>query len=252
MKNNISLLLAIAVVLLVSTVAHAAVYTWVGDTADMADANNWAPNDGPPFGDDAIFNNTATTKLSLHPNGFFNPNAITFSGATYSFASAGVGDLINIGAGSLTLASASVDFSDQAINLNDSMEWSISGNSSLTSAGAVDASDKALNILYGVSETNTVNLNSIIFETSGSIVVTNWGGTLGAYGGVNNQLRFSVDPAAYLSKISFAGYAGSIAATQNMGSFYEVVAAVPEPATWALLVGSLTTVMIFRRRRSKF
>ena len=252
MKKYTSLLLALIVSLFASGTAGAALYTWVGATADMSDANNWSPNDGPPFGDDTLFNNSATTKLSLNPNGFFNSNAITFSGATYSFASASIFDSISIGtgSGSLTLSSAaSVNFSDQAINLNDAMSWSISGNSSLISAGAVDTSDKALNILYGVSETNTVRLNSIVFGSSGSIVVTNWGGTLGSYGGANNQLRFSVDPTAYLSKISFAGYAGSTAATQNMGSYYEVIA-VPEPTTWALLAGSLTTVMILRRRRS--
>jgi hypothetical protein len=38
----------------------------------------------------------------------------------------------------------------------------------------------------------------------------------------------------------------------NVGLTMNTLSAVPEPATWALLAGSLTTVMIFRRRRSKF
>jgi len=247
------ILLFLALSLLVSNRAGAAVYTWVGTTSDMSDANNWSPNDGPPFGDDTLFNSSATTKLSLNPNGFFNSNVVTFTGATFSFSLAAGGDELNIGAGSgaLNLSSAaSVNFSDQTININDAMTWSISGNSSLTSAGSVDTSNKLLNIVYGASQINTVKLSSVVFASTGSIVVTNWGGTLGAYGGANNQLRFSGDPTAYLGKISFAGYAGSTAAAQNMGGYFEVVA-VPEPGTWALLAGGLTTVMVFRRRRQQ-
>jgi hypothetical protein len=38
--------------------------------------------------------------------------------------------------------------------------------------------------------------------------------------------------------------------TANYKATTGVLTVVPEPTTWALLAGSLTTVMVFRRRRS--
>jgi len=248
--------LGIAVVFSSSLASAQIAYTWSGATSDLSLDTNWDPVGVPStFGPDtATFNALGTIKTGLTPGGVnFSAQAITFSGATYSFATIGGGESIGIGdgaIGSLTLASAAnVNFSSQYIIVGNSMDWGLSGNSVLTSTGVVDVSTYALNVLYGVSETNVVSLTSLTFSGAGEITVANWGGTTGVYGGSNNQLRFSTDPTAYLSKISFTGYAGTTAATQNMGAYYEVVP-VPEPATWFLLAMGLTTVVVFRRRRA--
>lgn len=242
-----------AVVVCGVDIAPAATLTWVGATNDLSLDSNWSPATAP-FADDVIFNASATTKLGLDPGGPISVNQMTVTGSTYSFAASAGGDAIGIGAGTGALnvtAGASLNFSDQAVTLNDTMTWTISGNSSVTSSGTVDTTDKVLTILYGASQTNVVSLNSLVFGTTGALSITNWGGSLGVYGGANNQLRFAVDPSSFLSKIAFVGYPGSIAATQNMGSFFEVVpAAIPEPQTWLLLAGGLTTLLVLRRRRS--
>jgi len=251
-----SLALSFAFAFVLSSGAFAQVaYTWTGASSDLSVDTNWSPAGGPPstFGPDtALFDATGITKTNLTPGGVgFSSQVVTFTGATYTFAAAGGGDSIGIGdgvSGSLVLSlGANVNFNSQSIAIQNSMDWGISGNSVLTSGGVVDVSTYALNVLYGVSETNVVSFSSVAFSGAGAITIANWGGTLGTFGGANNQLRFSVDPTAYLSKISFVGYAGSTAATQNMGSYYEVVA-VPEPSTWLFLAGGLTTVMVFRRR----
>lgn len=126
------------------------------------------------------------------------------------------------------------------------MSWTLSGNSSFT-GGAVTATNLALNIAFGASQLNTARFGSLDLGASGTLVVNNWGGTAGVYGGANNQLRFTVDPTLLLSKISFTGYTGPTV-TQFSGGSYEVIP-VPEPSTYALLGLALAGVIAFRRRR---
>ncbi len=128
------------------------------------------------------------------------------------------------------------------------MSLSVSGTSSFQ-GGAFDASNLALGINFGAAQQNIARFGSLNLGASGNLTISNWGGTLGAFGGANNQLRFTSDPTALLSKISFSGYSGSTAATQNMGAYWEVVA-VPEPSTWLLIGLGLTAIVIFRRRKA--
>jgi len=213
---------------------------------------NWSPAGGPPSsfsGDTALFDASGITKTGLTPNGTaFSVTNLQFTGATYSFASAGGGDTIGID-GSMSLSSAaSVNFSDQQIIIGQSMTWSLSGNSSFT-GGTVNASGLNLNLGFTSAQQNIARFGSLNLGSSGNLTISNWGGTLGAFGGANNQLRFTSDPTALLSKISFSGYSGSTAATQNMGAYWEVVA-VPEPSTWLLIGLGLTAIVIFRRRKA--
>jgi len=253
--KNLACLVAVALVVAQTSLISAS-FTWVGSTSDLSLDTNWNPTvDAPPTGfadDDAIFNSTATTFTGLTPNGApFYVRNLSFSGGAYSFASSGPGDSISIGSngnGTLSVTAGSVNFNNQSVNLNNPMTWVVSGGSTtILSSGTVNASNLALGLSFGVSQQNVVTLSSLVLGTSGALTVNNWGGSMGVFGGSNNQLRFSSDPSALLSKISFTGYAGA-ASTQNMGSYWEV-APVPEPTTWGLLVGGLTALMIFRRRR---
>lgn len=52
--------------------------------------------------------------------------------------------------------------------------------------------------------------------------------------------------------VSVSASLGGNPAPSDSSLTASLTTAVPEPATWALLAGSLTTVMVLRRRRSKF
>jgi hypothetical protein len=252
MKTPLKLLIACGMVFAMEGISNATVYTWSGATSNLSLDTNWSPAGGPPsaFGDDAIFNATGTTKTGLSPNGAFSAVNMTFTNATYSFGSKSGGDGISLGdggGGTLIMSSAaSLSFSDHDLFLNNPMTWSITGNSSFTSAGSVSATNLAFGIGFGVGETNVTLFSNLNLGASGSLLVSNWGGAVGAFGGANNQLRFSIDPTALLDKISFAGFSDP-AGTQNMGSYWEV-APVPEPGTWLLVAVGLTLVVTFRRR----
>lgn len=233
-----------------SVVKAQTLYTWTGASALLDLESNWSPAGGPPsaFGpDSAVFDASGTTKTGLTPNGTgFSVLNMTFTGATYSFASKGGGDGIGIDGALLLSGGASVNFSDQEITVGAPMSWTLSGNSSFT-GGSVNASNLALNIAFGASQLNIASFGSLDLGASGTLVVNNWGGTAGIYSGANNQLRFTVDPTVLLPKISFTGYTGP-AATQLVGSYYEVIP-VPEPSTYALLGLALAGCIAFRRRR---
>lgn len=233
-------------------------YTWTGTSPDLSDSTNWTPTGIPTSIDAASFNASAVTKVLLTPGGMdFSVKSATFSSAAFSFASAGPGDVINLGDGDIgatTVSSAaSVDFNDQPIMLNNSMTWAVSGGSSLTSAGVIDTTGGdplagfALTISFGAAQANNfTQFQDFAFGTTGSLTIANWGGTAWHFGGVNNQLRFGTDPSAYLGNISFTGYAAG-AVAQAAGSYWEVVP-VPEPATITLVLAGLACIAGRRRR----
>ncbi len=247
-----SLISAVALITTTSVVNAQTIYTWTGAGSQLDLETNWSPAGGPPSsfeGDTAVFDASGTTKTGLTPNGIaFSVTNLQFTGATYAFATAGGGDTIGID-GTLSLSSAAnVNFSDQQIIIGQSMTWSLSGNSSFT-GGIVNASNRTLDLGFTSAQQNIARFGSLNLGTSGNLTISNWGGSLGVFGGANNQLRFNSDPTALLSKISFSGYSGSTAATQNMGAYWEVVA-VPEPSTWLLIGLGLSVVIVFRRRKS--
>jgi len=62
---------------------------------------------------------------------------------------------------------------------------------------------------------------------------------------------YALTPTANVDTVVFAINTNQAGATTGYAGFSEVrFAAVPEPATWALLAGGLTTVMVLRRRRA--
>lgn len=260
MKKIFALTIGFCLFTMIAGIAGPVVsYTWTGSSDGnlLLDAN-WSPTGVPGSESTVSFDENATTTDSLTPYGEpFTVKSATFAGAAFTFDIAGGGDSIYLGngtTGGITVSSAaSVDFSDQPIMLNNSMTWAVSGGSSLSSAGTIDTTEGltitgySLTLSFGVAQTNNIaQFQDFEFGTTGSLTIANWGGTLGQFGGVNNHVRFGIDPSGYLGNISFTGYAGSVAA-QDAGSYWEVVP-VPEPATISLMLAGLAGLVGIRRR----
>ena len=115
--------------------------------------------------------------------------------------------------------------------INVSTALTYGGELQLVFGGAITSDPAPLALFTGV--TGSGNLGSVTIYGSGGYKTTLldnsgvWSGTADlAYGGGAQQFTF----------------------TQATGNL--LVTAVPEPATWALLAFSLTTVMVLRRRRA--
>lgn len=234
------------------------VYAWTGNSSTILnDAGNWSPSGIPTEsnGDTAGF--SGKNVAGLTPGGLlFTAASASFSSGNYSFASKALGESIAFGNGTLggvSVSSATVNFNDQEVFLNNNMSWNVSGGSSITSSGTLNFANggtgNVLTLAFGASQTNNVaQFQYFNFGTTGSLSVSNWGGTPGRFGGTNNQLRFGSDPSAYLSNIKFTVGASTFASTtRNSGSYWEVVP-VPEPATIALVFAGMTCIAGLRRR----
>ena len=259
MKNPFPL----AAALLIFSAVHAMsgpIVTWLGTSADLSLETNWSGGVAPSSANTANFTSSAATKTNLTLNGEdFTAQVIQFISSNYTFeAPAGPGNIVigDATTGGLNLSSATVDFDAQSIFLNNNMSWSVSGGSQLASSGTVDTTGGgsldgiALTLAFGAGQTNNrATFGTFDFGTTGTLTVTNWGGTPGQFGGVNNQLRFSSDPTGDLPNIKFTVGASTLNSTaQNFGSYWEVVP-VPEPATCFLLAGGMACLGILRHRR---
>jgi len=197
---------SLGLIFLTSLPGVSAPLIWTGATPDLSVASNWNPASVPTISDNATFNAASTTKQLLTPGGTdFSVASATFTSGNFSFAASGFGDVINFGngvsGGGLVLSStATVDFNDQFIFLNKKMSWSVSGGSQFSSSGTVDTTNDgndtgyALTLAFGVGQTNNrATFQDVTFGTTGTLTVTNWGGTPGQFSGVKNQLRIFGD-----------------------------------------------------------
>ncbi len=166
--------------------------------------------------------NTYTNKT------FVNAGTLLVSGTLSGTAGVSVsaGATLELGAADRIKNAASLTLSGGAFNVGGFSE-------TLGALTLTDATTSALNFASG---TSTLLFSSITAGT-GVLAITNW--TDGV-----DSLRFTSN--TNLSASSFTVNGGS-AAIIDQGGYYEVV---PEPATWALLAGSLTVLMVTRRRRS--
>ena len=119
----------------------------------------------------------------------------------------------------------------------------------INGVGALDIS--------GLTTGSTFHIN-LIGLTAGNVsgAVSNWNGSvdgqwkIGTFSSINGTFAsnlFNVDTSGFTNNNAAPG----TFSVTNVGSvLFLTYVAVPEPATWALLAFSLTTVMVMRRRRS--
>ena len=105
------------------------------------------------------------------------------------------------------------------------------GELRLTFAGLVASGPTAFTLFTGVAGSSSF----------GSVTIYGSGGTLAGSLTDNSGIWSG------LANLGYGDGPQSFTFTQANGN---LIVAVPEPATWALLAFSLTTVMIFRRRRN--
>lgn len=229
-----------------------------GVTLKAADASDIAKNitlSGNLSNDTAVagtLTKTGNGTLSLSGTNSYT-GATTVSAGTLLVSGGGLTltSSLAVSGGTLQLGASNI--------LND-VELTLSGGT--LSTGATTGFNETLGTLdLNTSATLTLALgtgtHSLSFADSHSInwsgstlTITGWTGTAGA-SGTSGKIFFGNSAAglttAQLSQINFigAGYSSG-AAILSTGE----IVAVPEPATWALLAFSLTTVMVLRRRRN--
>jgi len=190
------------------------------------------------------FNNTLTNTVEVAPGGFETlqvNGAITNNSAftdTFSLA---------VTAGASAVWTGPLSFTSQLVL----------GTNTITASNSIAVSGLTLDVsatTYGnFAGAGSLQLdNALSFNFTAATAPGSWD-------------IASMTPTGTLTSVSVAGsYSGALtevtlgnwAATFNtMDWTYTastgVLTAVPEPATWALLAGSLTTVMVFRRRRTQ-
>ena len=142
--------------------------------------------------------------------------------------------------------------------LNDAATLTLSGgifstgattgfNETLATLDLNTAASITLSLGTGIHSLNFAD-SSAIDWTGSTLTINGWTGTAGS-AGTSGRIFFGGSATglttAQLSQINFTGYSDG-AAILSSGE----IVAVPEPATWALLAFSLTTVLVIRRRRA--
>jgi len=143
----------------------------------------------------------------------------------------------------LTVATTSVLELGASNVLNNTATMTLSGGTFRTGGfsdtiGALTLSNSTVSSLDFGSGTSVLLFSGITAD-AGTLNITNW--TLGS-----DSLRFTSNTNLLASRFTVNGGAAAILDNHSVTGYYEVV---PEPATWALLAFSLTTVMVMRRRR---
>lgn len=138
------------------------------------------------------------------------------------------GSTLQLGAANAINSGASLTLSGGTFNLNGYSESLSGGTLTTTASSSLD---------FG-SGTPTLLFSSLAAYT-GTLAITHW--TFGS-----THLGFTSNTGLNANAFSVDGRTAFISYNSG-GNYYEVV---PEPATWALLAFSLTTVVVLRRRRN--
>ena len=186
--------------------------------------------------------------------------SVTVSGANTTLGGAGQitpggANTITIGSGSI-LAPGDSGIGTLVVNAANSsatglLTFSSGAKLSFDLNGTNTTSD-TLQLLNGTSGAIAFNTNVITFAVTGSLTS---GQTFILFDGTNNNqfTGLAVDGSNKItSGLSFTGLSGAFQTNSylTLAGGDIVLNAVPEPAPWLLLAFSLTTVMVFRRRRA--
>ena len=194
-----------------------------------------------------VINNATSTTVTKQDAG-----TLTLSGAaanTYAGATTVSAGTMIVSGGGLT-ATSGITVSGGALELgasdvlNNAATMTLSGGTFKTvgfneSLGALTLTNALTSTLDFGSGTSVLLFDSITNNT-GHLNIINW--TTGS----GESLRFTSNANLSASSFTVNGGAATILDNHLVTGYYEVV---PEPATWALLAFSLTTVMVLRRRR---
>ena len=135
---------------------------------------------------------------------------------------------LQLGAANAINSGASLTLSGGTFNLNGYSESLSGGTLTTTASSSLDFASGTPTLLF-----------SSLAAYTGTLAITHW--TFGS-----THLGFTSNVGLSASAFTVNGQAAAILDNHSITGYYEVV---PEPATWALLAFSLTTVMVLRRRR---
>ena len=251
----IKLSIFLAATAMLSTLQAQTTWNNNGDTFSWSDGGNWSTGLQPVTG--------ATIQIGVQPS--YNQIVVDTSGAvtvaSFAFNNT-LSDVVEVSAstvetlqvnGAITNSSASTDTFSLPVTAGASSVWSGPlifsnnvniGTTQITLANAITYSGSNLN--FDITNATTYGR----FLGAGTATVT--GVTInigGAYAGVASDtfdLTSGNFSGATLGTLPTLG----VGLTWNTSNFLTtgVLTVVPEPATWALLAGGLTTMLVFRRR----
>jgi hypothetical protein len=269
MKNLAQIFVLLASAFLFSAADLNAATTWTGasDGVSWNDAANW--NSGLPTSTvDAILPDVTSGVLGVGGGTNAAAKSITVDSGSSAF---------QIVAAGVEILNLSGNFTNSSVNVVDvALDTSFLANSILdgpiTFSGIANVDLRSLTIVDSISFSNNVllQLNSVASYgkmTLSSAASLNLSGASISFSPSSTYTGVSGD-IFQLVNISAGSWSGVTGSTLGVGSLPALtggltwntanfstngsISVVPEPATWALLAGSLTTVVIFRRRRSKF
>jgi len=185
--------------------------------------------------------------------------SVTVSGANTTLG--GTGQITPGGANTITIGSGSIlapgdsGIGTLVVNAASSSATGLltlsSGSKLNFDLNGTNTTSDTLQLLNGTSGAIAFNTNVITFAVTGSLTS---GQTFILFDGTNNNqfTGLAVDGSNKITNgLSFTGLTGGFEnsyLTLTNGDI--ILNAVPEPAPWLLLAFSLTTVMVFRRRRA--
>lgn len=260
------LLLILGITVGTTNSSFAAVKTWdngVGDTL-WTSGDNWDPSGAPNNGDTIIVGaNPSFDIISVDAGSVQIASFTTNSGVSAFSVDPLSGDTLQVN-GAITNNSSNTTSFSIGVIAGASAIWS--GNLNFAGSVNIFADVTPFTITLGsgnISFTNQINLRvfgsssySIFNISGGSVAFT---GTINLAGGtyasvLNESYDFTNGNFTGATLGSLPALADGVNTQWDTSNFLAngtiTVVAVPEPTTWALLAGSLTTVMIFRRRRS--
>lgn len=197
---------------------------------------------------------STTTGINVRSGGVIGGNGLLRTAATQGYLD-GVNSVSDFTDSAITL-SAGGQFRPGTPDSLNSTIGDLSFGSLTWNGEATSVAQMAFN-LSGASSSDQLSLSGALTKGTDSNFVFDFLNT-GAAGGTYSLLDFASQTGFSVTDFSFANLGAGLTAL-NAGGFtngfkldgttLQFATVVPEPTTWALLAGSLTALMVFRRRR---